>query len=674
MTVTAMATSTASLSPQLLSRHSFMVATTSTQLQSRHRVVTTRVAIASDLTAVLSSEIREGTPYMRFRGKETVTNMVESRRLHSTFSCWGRSCHFHEPNNRGRRRNEFSQVGTAHKLSTGFAKHTNAVFFSISPSKSRFKVEISNAAPSFDHCNTGVTMEDYDMFNDFDQPVNLKNTIRDRTTGMTGRLKINGHLWQEGEIEERAKDLGDFLEQLKEFQVKLEGMIEQRDKETVVALVRANHKSLMEQLDQGNKGLEQAAMLQILVQLSMTLQDVKVVPQMLEEMKDILVNMEMHEPFLDVFLEHMGSVYLVLGNKGEAVSCYKKSLEIQESIVGQDSPQLVGTLLGLAGIYTEPEERLKGKVIYNRIISILENSKGTNCNDLGVPLLHLGYIFLEEKKLEEAELYIRRVLNIAEKNNGKGGSIGVATCGLARVRYMKGDYAKAAELYQSGLSMLKESNYWSNGHLALENIRMEAAEFFSAVGRTREAQDLWEEVLHDKERAVGVNSPRLVVHLQNLATSYAQDGRYEMCEPLLRRSLKLVSTSLGPTAPQVSIPLEYLATTLHHLDQNREAESLARQALSIRERNFPDDHLLIGEACNILASILHENRKNSESLKFAWRALHIKEKHLGKNSKELAWILDLLLELSDTLGKTEDTVSLMKRLEGLLGKPKNLAP
>lgn len=127
--------------------------------------------------------------------------------------------------------------------------------------------------------------------------------------------------------------------------------------------------------------------------------------------------------------------------------------------------------------------------------------------------------------------------------------------------------------------------------------------------RTREAQDLWEEVLHEKERLVGVNSPRLVVHLQNLATSYAQDGKFDMCEPLLRRSLKLVTTGLGPTAPQVSIPLEFLATTLHHLNQNREAESLARQALSIREKNFPEDHLLIGEL-NAATCIALQNALN----------------------------------------------------------------
>ena len=80
----------------------------------------------------------------------------------------------------------------------------------------------------------------------------------------------------------------------------------------------------------------------------------------------------------------------------------------QHSFSGKDDPRLVSTLLGLAGISSEPREREKAKAIYKRIISILENAKGGTCEELGAPLLHLGYMVLEEKNTEDAELYIRR--------------------------------------------------------------------------------------------------------------------------------------------------------------------------------------------------------------------------------------------------------------------------
>jgi hypothetical protein len=60
-------------------------------------------------------------------------------------------------------------------------------------------------------------------------------------------------------------------------------MIQEGDRNVVVSLLEANFEALMEQLDNGIKGLEQAAMLDVLIQLSMSLQDIKAVPLMLEQ-------------------------------------------------------------------------------------------------------------------------------------------------------------------------------------------------------------------------------------------------------------------------------------------------------------------------------------------------------------------------------------------------------
>ncbi len=105
---------------------------------------------------------------------------------------------------------------------------------------------------------------------------------------------------------------------------------------------------------------------------------------------------------------------------------------------------------------------------------------------------------------------------------------------------------------------------------------------------------------------MGSDDPQLVVHLQNLATSYAASGKHEKCEPLLQHSLKLVTSSFGPNSPQLSIPLECLATTLYHLDRDDEAEPLARQALKLREHSFGSNSATVGKiflSCLILVGV-----------------------------------------------------------------------
>lgn len=482
-----------------------------------------------------------------------------------------------------------------------------------------------------------------------------------------GAAKVSSSTGQSqfrNEIIERVTDLGKYMEQLEDLHIKVQTLIKEGDEETAVTLVEANYEALMDQLDQGIEGVEQAAMLDILIQLSMSLQNVEFAQQMLDQMKDILLKSEMHEPLVDILFDHMGTVYLDLGNKEEALFCYTRSIDIQESLLGKSSPLLVNTLFGLAAAYNHLGQKAKAKDVYKQIISIIEIAEGTACGGLVPPLLHLGHLLLEEKNTDEAEVCMQRALKLTKDVKGAG-SIGAATCALARVKSAKGDYEEATELYKKGLDIMRKSDYISSEDLVMESMRTEVSEFLNLVGRKKEAQELLEENLREKEKVCGPNSPRLVVHLQNLATSYASDEKFDKCESLIRRSLKLVTTSLGPTAVQVSVPLAFLASTLHHLNKNTEAESMARQALSIREQNFPMDDLLVGEACHILASILHSGGKDDEALNLAWRSLHTKEKHFSNDSLELGGALALIADVLHNLGRTDETMPIIQRLEKL---------
>jgi hypothetical protein len=94
---------------------------------------------------------------------------------------------------------------------------------------------------------------------------------------------------------------------------------------------------------------------------------------------------------------------------------------------------------------------------------------------------------------------------------------------------------------------------------------------------------------------VGSDEPQLVVHLQNLAKSFAASGKHDKCEPLQQHNLKLVTSTLGPNSPQLSIPLECLGTTLHHLDRDNEAQPLACQALKLHECSFGSNSATVGK-------------------------------------------------------------------------------
>lgn len=99
----------------------------------------------------------------------------------------------------------------------------------------------------------------------------------------------------------------------------------------------------------------------------------------------------------------------------------------------------------------------------------------------------------------------------------------------------------------------------------------------------------------DKEKKVGENDAELSPSLLGLASSFVEAEKYDLAEPLLRRSLKLMFNHFGPDALETSEPMERLASVLNHLDKDDEAEVLARQALSIRETIHGPFHPSTGE-------------------------------------------------------------------------------
>lgn len=454
-------------------------------------------------------------------------------------------------------------------------------------------------------------------------------------------------------------------DQLQEFYGQVLKMIEEGDEGTARELIEANYEVVAEQLESGYHCLEQIAMLDILAQLRLCLGEFEEAEYLLDQTKDLMeiVGIDSKQPLIDRILEHMGSMYTALGKPDEGLPFYLKSIEIQEHLLGEESPLIVKTLLGLATTLTDMDDTIRAIGVYKRVLMIVEKNRGPTDESLALPLSHLGHCLLEEGRVDEAELALLRALKLVEKTFGaQDGRVGIAKCALARAKAARGAVDESISLYREGLQVMEGCTKFMDDDPSLETVRTDLAELLNFLERHDEAEELWEKNLHAKERAIGPNDSTLVVHLQNLATSYAVSGKYEKCVPLLRRSLKLTTANLGPNAPQVSVPLECLATALHHTGRQYEAEPLARQALNIREAAFGSESPIVAEACNCLASILHSMGRFEEALTLMKRVLAIQEKQIGPDSPELAQTLQLMVMLLDKLGRIGDIEPLYKRL------------
>ncbi|XP_026457886.1 nephrocystin-3-like isoform X2 [Papaver somniferum] len=470
--------------------------------------------------------------------------------------------------------------------------------------------------------------------------------------------------------------MNDLERQLHEYFVKVKSLIKVGNLVGAIDLLRANYNAVKKQIDTGVKGIEQAAMLDVIALGYMAVGDLEYVEYLLEMLNEIVVTLKNEEPLLDSVLMHMGSMYTNLGKFKEAMLVYRRGLAILEGLFGKSSPYLVTPLLGMAKVYTSIRRASKAVEVFNRAITIIETSRGAESEDVVMPLLGLGNLLIKEGKAADAQHSFDRILRIYTNLYGESdGRVGVAMCSLAHALCAEGDVDEAIRLYKNGIKVINDSKFLALDDELVEKMRIDLAELLHVAGREDEGRQLLGECLLITEKYKGNEHPNLVTHLINLATSYSRSKNYAEAERLLRSGLQIMRKTVELNEQSISVPMLHLAVTLYHLRQDDEAEHLTSEVVRIREEAFGKDSLLVGEALDCLISIQSRLGKDDEKvLGLLNRVLSIQEKELGYDSEEVMLTLKKVVFYLNKMGRKDEKVLLQRRLSMLRTRYKQNIP
>uniref|UniRef100_A0A5B6YP78 Putative nephrocystin-3 isoform X1 n=1 Tax=Davidia involucrata TaxID=16924 RepID=A0A5B6YP78_DAVIN len=393
-----------------------------------------------------------------------------------------------------------------------------------------------------------------------------------------------------------SDSMSDFERQLQELFDEVKTMIRKGNKNDAIDLLQANYEAVKEQMDAGARGIEEAAMLDIIALGYMAAEDFKIVGSLLDMLNEVVDSLKGDGPLLDSILTHMGSMYSVLGKFDRSMLAYGRALEILEGKYGNNSTVLVTPLLGMAKVLGSIGRATKAVELYHRVIAILELSRGTESEDLVVPLFGLGNLLIKEGRVTDAENPFIRILNIYKKLYGVDNErVGLAMCSLANVKCAEGNADEAIHLYRNALQVFEDSKSMASDDSIIEKTRIDLAELLHEVGRGKEGRELLEECLLITEKYRGKEHPSSVSHLINLATSYSRSKDFVKAERLLRTSLRIMMKTMGPDDQSITFPMLHLAVTLYNLNQDDEAEKLALEVLGIREKAFGKESLPVGK-------------------------------------------------------------------------------
>ncbi|KAG1335002.1 putative Bidirectional sugar transporter SWEET4 [Cocos nucifera] len=459
-------------------------------------------------------------------------------------------------------------------------------------------------------------------------------------------------------------DMEDFERQIQDFFIEVRTKLEMGNKEDAIDLLQANYEVVKEQIDDGAKGVEQAAILDVIALGYMGVGNLKFVEHLLDMLNDIVGALHDVNPLVDSILIHMGSMFTTLGKFEDAILVYQRGLKILErefgggagegavaaGVVdkGNNSPFLVTPLMGMAKVIRSIGRVTKAITIYHQAVDILEKNRGAKSEELVIPLFALGNLFISEGKATDAETCFSRTLNFT------------------------GSVQEAIHTYKRGLQVVRDSEFMKLDDDVLEKMMIDLAELLHVTGREQEGRELLEECLLIAERYKGIEHPSSVTHLLNLATSHSHSKNFVEAERLLRTCLHIMSKTVGPNDHSVTVPMLHLAVAIYHLKRDEEAESLAMEVLHIRENAYGKESLLVGEALDCLVSIQTRlGKDDSDILAKLKRILSIQEKEMGYESEEVMTTLKKVVYYLDKMGKKEEKLPLQRRLTLLRTKYKH---
>ncbi|XP_072985524.1 uncharacterized protein [Typha latifolia] len=470
--------------------------------------------------------------------------------------------------------------------------------------------------------------------------------------------------------------MDDLERQLQDLFIEIKTKLEMGNKDDATDLLQANYESVKEQIEDGVKGIEQAAVMDIIALGYMGIGDFEFVEHLLDMLAGIMGPLHDDVPLVDSILVHMGSMFTALSKFEDAILAYERSLKILERKFGNDNPLLIPPLMGMAKVFTSIGRSTKAIVIYHRAVGILEKTRGKESKELVVPLFGLGNLLINVGKAAEAETCFSRILEIYKEAYGENdGRTGMAMCSFAHALCATGNVEEAIHMYKRGLQVIKDTEYMASDDDVLEKMKTDLAELLHATGREQEGRELLQECLLITEKYKGIEHPNSVTHLLNLATSHSRSKNFVEAERLLRTCLHIMSRALGPNDQALTVPLLHLAVTLYHLKQNEEAEVLALEALRIREDAFGMESLPVGEALDCLVSIQARLEKDDRDiLDKLKRILSIQEKETGYESEEVMITLKKIVFYLDKMGMKDEKLPLQRRLSILRTKFKQKIP
>jgi len=337
---------------------------------------------------------------------------------------------------------------------------------------------------------------------------------------------------------------------------------------------------------------------------------------------------------VDSLNKHLDQLHHV-GPYADAEVVRVRVLELAESKLGLEHPDLAEPLSDLAELYEAQGAFEKALPLYQRALAITEKAFGVEHPSTVAPLDNLAHLYKEQGTYEKALPLYQRALAIREKALGPDHPATASSLNqLAALHELRGAYEEALPLCQRALAITEKT--LGPRHPGTASSLNNLAGLYRSQGAYEKALPLYQRALAIREGVLGPAHPDTATSLNNLADLYREQGAYDKALPLYQRALAIFEKALivAPDYPSSATLLNNLAELYREQGAYDKALPLYQFALAIREKALGPDHPSTATSLDNLAALYESQRAYEKALPLYQRALAIKEKALGPDHPE----------------------------------------
>lgn len=366
------------------------------------------------------------------------------------------------------------------------------------------------------------------------------------------------------------------------------------------------------------------------------------------------------------------AVSLMVENKYEiAISCLKKSAEIEQSIIGDNHIWYGNTLYNIAFYHAQAGNFQEAIKISEKCLAIQKDAF-----ERGNPIYIYGLNFFancysNQGDYAHALALGTEILHAIETRMGKEClDYSIALNNVASFNAYLGNYKEAIGLGDESLQLIERLIGKENAtYLSVLN---NVAFYNSELGHYIEAWKLGKEVLSLSEAMIGKETSDYSLYLSNMASYNFYLDNYKDAIRMEKDALQIREKIIGKDHPDYIMSLNNLANMYASLGDYSEAIRIGTEVLQRRESLLGIEHPDYAVAMSNLSSYYTLIGNYSEAIRLGKKALQIREEILGKNHPDCAYTLSNLAENYADLGNYVEAISLsleaLKIREEVLGK------